>query len=147
MTYTKTAARVASVFLDLVNAPVSDEERAAFKKGHEPMVDMFACSHGGVLETFLAKVIEKTQGVERRNNFIASLNPDGFENVQGLEIDVQYYDGKPRIFVNFQSNTKEDVAVVPGKNFTRPVFDFNAELTMDVLMQIINEGGGYVSVQ
>jgi hypothetical protein len=67
--------------------------------------------------------------------------------VQGLEIDVQYYDGKPRIFVNFQSNTKEDVAVVPGKNFTRPVFDFNAELTMDVLMQIINEGGGYVSVQ
>lgn len=144
MTYSNTAARVASVFLDLIKAPVSDDERAAFKKGHEPVVDMFACTHGGILETFMAKVIEKTEGVKRRDAFIASLNPDGFENVQGLEIDVQYHDGKPRMFVNFQSNTKRDELMPDGKRIERSVFDFNAELTMDVLMRIIDEGGGYV---
>lgn len=146
MSYTKTAARVASVFLDMVQKPITEEELKTFNRNHEPIVDSLVCSHGGIFEVFLAKVIEKLEGKERRDAFVDSFQNKNSEmgNIQGFDIDIEYAHGVPRIFINFQSDTKKTVAGDTGKTYEEPVFDFNAELPLETLQEIIDEGGGYV---
>ena len=44
-------------------------------------------THASISEAFLAKIIEITEGIEARDNFIAQY-PNGFDYLQGFEADI-----------------------------------------------------------
>jgi hypothetical protein len=86
--YSAKAAQVAKIIAKYTGiAPkwqklVSDES-----KNYTDTLERYMGTHGSIQEAFLAKVIEITEGVEARDNFIAKY-PNGFDYIQGFEVDV-----------------------------------------------------------
>lgn len=70
------------------------------KKGSE--LQCFLCSHQGVLECFLLKIIEKNEGKEAALNFIKNLeDKNGFGYSEGFSLVVKRQEDKTIGFVQF----------------------------------------------
>ena len=91
----------------------------------------FFGSHQGVLECFLAKVIEKTKGVEERDRFVKLLKNQGFDFSEGFEIEILNTETgeEPKIKISY----KKDVE--GGEPFV-----FEGEISEDLVDQIVLEG-------
>jgi broad specificity phosphatase PhoE len=81
VSYTRAAANIAELIVRYVDA--SDRLPA-----NADLQRVFG-SHNSILESFLAKVYEKTQGVEARDEFVQKLaSPNGFDYLEGFEVRV-----------------------------------------------------------
>ncbi|MFA5954481.1 MAG: hypothetical protein WC817_03045 [Patescibacteria group bacterium] len=62
----------------------------------------FFCSHHAVLEPFLMKVIERTEGEEGVEKFIESLpNKNGFGLSEGYSVTITGHDGQPTVTLKY----------------------------------------------
>lgn len=98
-------------------------------KKYEAELERFLGTHQTVGECFLAKVIEFTEGIEKRDEFVKALGNAGFGFAEGFEVDIkQDENGEPTIHVLFKKDTPDD----PEKNF-----EFEATVGRDIIDKIL----------
>lgn len=85
-TFSIQAGNVASFFFAKIWEAYTGETRGA------PLPKDFATSHQSVLECFLFKVIERHDGREAAERFVASLKNKGFDENQGFTLKGNVYD-------------------------------------------------------
>jgi hypothetical protein len=84
--YSKVAAGIAQIVKKyLTIAPRFDELLKEKPEQYKNVMKRFMGSHQTTTECFLAKVIEKTEGTEARDRFVAVLNNQGFDFSEGYE--------------------------------------------------------------
>lgn len=128
-TYSRMAANVASVVDKYYKVSDRWNELATNdKKGYDSDLKRFMGTHQTVTESFLAKVIEKTKGVDERNKFIDVLDGTGFGFVEGIEIDIVNKNGDKKVYLKYEKDLPD------GKKF-----EFSEEITPDLLKEIIND--------
>ncbi len=130
-TYSRQAGSVAKIVKKYTS--VSNSWNKLVKKGtyEDKNLERFLGSHGGVVESFLLKVIEKIKGTEERNRLL-SLMPNQFDYTEGMDISIAN-DGQSQIaHLSFK---KVDPAN-PEKNFV-----FEEDIPAKIIDEIIQETG------
>ena len=132
ITYNLAAANVAEIIQKYINVEKRWDELVKEKK-YQPTMERYLGSHQGVTELFLAKVIDKTKGIEERNKFVQVLNNQGFNFVEGFKVEILNRPGgdleNPEIMVTYQKKDKE------GK----VIFDFQEKIDKKLIEEIIQE--------
>ena len=126
-TYTTQAQAIASIVKKYLNiAPRFNELAQDKNNNYEDTMKRFFGSHQGVLESFLAKLIEKTKGVGERDKFVQVLNNQGFDYAEGFNIDIKNKESsEPIIHISY---TKEKDGEI--------IFEYNEDIDKDVLLRI-----------
>ena len=138
-TYSKSAAGVASIVKDYLNASgrwdqiVKAEKTRKFPKGYASELERFFGSHLGVTESFLAKLIEKTEGIKERDKFIESLDEKGFGFSEGFKVEIINRNDDKKILVEFEKKYKD-------KDGNDKTFQFKKEIDLEIIDKIIKEG-------
>lgn len=89
-TYKRQAQAIASIIQKYLNvAPRWNDIVTKGEKTYRPELKRFFGTHQGVQEAFLAKVIEKTKGIEERDRFVKVLRDQGFDFSEGMEIKIK----------------------------------------------------------
>lgn len=94
-TYSRTAGRVAEIvkkYMDI--APRWDKLAQDESKKYKDSLKRFLGTHQGIAESFLAKLIEQTKGKEERDRFVVALNNQGFDFVEGFDVEIDTMSGK-----------------------------------------------------
>lgn len=74
-------------------------------------LERYLASHQGVVEGFTAKVLEKTQGAEKRDEFIKSLG-SGFKETEGIHVEVVNNGNEQKISIAYKLNgDKETIEI------------------------------------
>ena len=56
-----------------------------------------------MLESFLAKLIEKTKGIKERDRFVQALNNQGFDYAEGFDVEIRNKEsGEPIIHISYK---------------------------------------------
>jgi hypothetical protein len=129
-TYSKKAAQMAQVLLKYVSiAPRWHKLVQEKSNQYQPTLERYMGTHQGMQESFLAKVIEKTKGLDERNAFLKAVGDQGFDFIEGFETDI--------------ITTGANGAVVKikyNKNTEGNQFSFNQEVPLNVIQEILEEG-------
>lgn len=129
-TYSRVAARLGGIVQKYIStAPRlrQTENVAGINAGNR--FDRFFGTHQGVSELFLAKVIELTKGNEARDSFVASLDNQGFDFVEGFNVEIVTRQGmSPSIRVMFNKEKE-------GK----PVFNFDEIMPNELIDSIVGQ--------
>jgi broad specificity phosphatase PhoE len=101
------------------------------KKQYEEMMERFLGSHGGVTESFLLKVVEKTKGVAERDKLLTVIG-NQFDFLEGFDVEVVKgaKDEKPSVRVKYEK--KDTKGGEPYK--------FDEVVPIEVIEEIIEEG-------
>src|SRR3990172_527527 len=74
-------------------------------------LERYLATHQGVVEGFVAKVLEETEGLEKRDEFISSVG-SGFKETEGIHLEIQNNGNHQEITITYQINgNKETIAV------------------------------------
>ena len=127
-TYTSQARSIASIIqkyygiAQRFNEIVQDKD-----KNYEDTLKRFFGSHQGVLECFLAKIIEKTKGIEERDKFVQVLNNQGFDYAEGFDIDIKSKEsGEPTIHISYKKEKDGEI-----------IFEFDEDLPKEMIDSLI----------
>lgn len=100
------------------------------QKYDDNTLERFFGSHQGVCESFLLRYVEKTEGVEIRNELLNSIG-GGFNFVQGFDLDiVDDANGNKITTLTFN---------VPGATAADPTTPLVIPIDQDVLNELIND--------
>lgn len=122
-TYSYKAGQFAKIILHYIEAA----ERLAHQKDKEERIfERFLGTHQGLSESFLAKLIEVTDGIEARDIFVDEVGKEGFDYGEGFDVDI------------FQKDSKQVIQVIYTNKRTGK--EFEKEISTDILQQIINQG-------
>lgn len=131
-TYSRQAADIAKVVRNYV--AISHQWNKLVNSGDEkytdPNLERFLGSHGGVVESFLLKVIDKTKGAAERDKFV-DLIGNQFANTEGIEISIIGQGRQQKIHISYTREGDSD----PNKSFV-----FNQDVSMEIINEIIAEG-------
>jgi len=102
-TYSRMAERVAQIVNKyLTIAPRFDELVKDKGNGYGDTLKRFLCTHLGIAESFLAKIIEKTKGNGERDRFVSVLNNQGFDFTEGFDVNIETMNGdSQQIHISF----------------------------------------------
>ena len=102
------------------------------EKKYDDTVQKFFGSHQGVPELFMARVIEKLQGAEERDRFVAALDGEGFAYVEGFQVEIQNpSDGsEARALLNFQKPAADG----------HDGYEIHLPVTMTLLKEMVADG-------
>ena len=136
-TYSSQASGIADLVLKYVN--VSRNWDRIYRKDHTPekenpkgyteTLERLLGTHQGIGESFLAEVIKRTEGEERRDTFVESLGNQGFGDVEGFELDISRREGEdPEIRITFNKDYEKD-----GESKS---FSFDREVPTDMIEEI-----------
>lgn len=129
-TYSRGASNIASIVKKYITiAPRWDKLANDESKEYNDTLERFLGTHQTVSESFLAKVIEKTKGVEERNKFVESLNSAGFSFVEGFNVEIRSVSGNQEVHVTFHKEKEDKV-----------LFDYDEVVPVEVIDQIFEEG-------
>jgi hypothetical protein len=129
-TYSSMAAGVAKI-VDKYGKIAPRFDSLVREKGYNDEMKRFFGSHQGVLESFLAKVIEKTKGREELVQFVKAVNNQGFGFGVGFKIEiVNQEDEAPVIKISYEKQGES-----PDSSFA-----FNEEISRSLIKNIIDEG-------
>src|SRR3990167_9782283 len=103
-TYSGMAGRVAEIVKKyLAIAPRWDKLAQDENKNYDDALKRFFGTHQGIAESFLAKVIEQTKGKEERDVFVSALGNQGFNFVEGFEVEIDTINGEEqKIHIKFK---------------------------------------------
>lgn len=132
-TYSRQAAGVAKVVRNY--AAIAHQwnklANSGEKKYSDPNLERFLGSHGGVIESFLLKVIEKTyEGVAERDKLIGLIG-NQFANTEGIEISINGQGKDQKIHISYKREKKSN----PDQSFV-----FKQDVPMEIINEIIDEG-------
>ncbi|MFH1253703.1 MAG: histidine phosphatase family protein [Candidatus Uhrbacteria bacterium] len=129
-TYNRQAANVAEVILKYVGfIPQWKEilnDPDSIKKYSSDIMERFMGSHQGVLESFLARAIEITEGVDRRNEFVTALDNQGFDYVEGFNVEISQ--NEPIIHLSYSRPRPDGNPFVFNQALTRSQLESIAAL-------------------
>ncbi|HEY4498709.1 MAG TPA: histidine phosphatase family protein [Candidatus Paceibacterota bacterium] len=130
-TYSRQAGGIAEIVQKYIGVLPRWEELVESGKYNDSKLERFMGSHGGVTESFLLKVIEKTKGVAERDKLVA-LMPNGFDFTEGFDVAVTDQGGgqEPIIHLTYKKMNEKE----PEKTF-----EFDEDLTSGMVDQIIAE--------
>lgn len=128
--YSRYASRVAEIVKKyLVVAERWDKLAQDESKNYEDTLKRFLGTHQGVAESFLAKVIEKTKGEVERDAFVRALNNQGFDFVEGFEVEIDTIDGQEqKIRISFKKEKDRKV-----------LYSYNEIISSEVIDSLILE--------
>jgi hypothetical protein len=128
--YAKNIAEIVEKYWKI--APRFDELVHAKPNQYESTLNRFFATHQGISESFLAKVIEKVDGIENRNKFMESLGNQGFGFSEGFKVDIVTPNngGIPSLHIIFNKKSEG------GSDD----FNFDREVSFDIVGEIIREG-------
>ncbi len=129
--YSRVAARIAEIVNKyLIIASRFEELVKEHADKYSRIMKRFMGTHQTTSECFLAKVIEKTDGIEARNNFVKALNNQGFNSSEGFECDiVTDKEGKTTLHIKFEKPKTEE----------KEGFVFNRDINPAVIDEIVND--------
>ena len=129
-TYSRQASNIAKIVKK--HASVASRLSTSIKNNENKDLNFerFLGTHGGVVESFLLKVIEKVKGVEERNRLLDFM-PNQFDYTEGIDITLANEGSNQTMHILFKKEDKKN----REKNF---VFDEDIPLT--VIDDIIKEG-------
>jgi hypothetical protein len=128
-TYSRHARDMAEIVEKYVKVGKQWNKLVASGKYADNKLERFLGTHGGVAESFLLKVIEKTKGIEERNKLL-ELMPHQFDYAEGLDITLVDKGSDQLIRVSFK---KED------KNDSKKNFIFDEEVPLKIIEDIAKE--------
>ena len=133
-TYSRGASNIASMIDKYVKVAKRWDELANDEsKEYSDTLERFFGTHMGVNEAFLAKLIEKTKGVEERDEFVQVLGGHGFDFTEGFEVEILNKDSEePIIHINYKKEKEGESE--------ETVFEFSEEVSLGVIHEIIDEG-------
>jgi len=74
-------------------------------------LERYLATHQGVAEGFVAKVLEETQGPEKRDEFISSVG-SGFKETEGIHLEIQNNGNHQEITIAYQLNGDKETITV-----------------------------------
>lgn len=98
-------------------------------KNYSDTLERFMGTHQTVSESFLAKVIELTRGVEERELFLQAVGNAGFGFSEGYDIDIEDNNGSKEIRISYKKPANGD----------KPEYVFESVITPEILEKIIAE--------
>ena len=127
-TYTTQAQAIASIIQKYYGiAPRFNELAQDKDKNYDGTMKRFFGSHQGVLESFLAKLIEKTKGVEERDKFVRILNNQGFDYAEGFDVEIKNKEsGESTIHISYKKEKDGEI-----------IFEFNEDLSKEIINSLI----------
>lgn len=138
-TYASQARSIASIVQKYYGiAPRFNEIVQDKNNNYEDTLKRFFGSHQGVLECFLAKIIEKTKGVEQRDKFVQALNNQGFDYAEGFDIEIKNKEsGEPTIHILYKKEKEVEVSN-DGKvaRKIKTVFEFDEDVDKEILLSM-----------
>lgn len=129
-TYSRMASSVASIIKKYFGiAPRWDDLANDESKQYEKTLERFFGTHQSIQESFLAKVIELTKGIEERDRFVRAIGNKGFNYTEGFEVDItkKNTSAEPTIHLTYKKEGS-----TPTENFV-----FDEEVSGSVLDQIV----------
>ena len=94
----------------------------------DALMKRFLSSHTGVLESFLAKIIEKTRGEEEVRKFIEAVNDQGFDKLEGFNVEILSKDsGDADICIYYKKEGEQE----------ETVFEFNEIVSPKIIRDLI----------
>lgn len=124
--YSRVAAGIAEIVKKyLTIAPRFEELAKEHADKYGRIMKRFMGTHQTTSECFLAKVIEKVDGIETRDTFVRALNNQGFNLSEGFECDViTDKDGKTVIHIKFEKpGTEEKEGFVFDRDVNQSIID------------------------
>jgi len=98
-------------------------------KKYKPVLERYLGTHQGMCESFIAKVIEKTEGLESRSAFVSAVGSQGFDYVEGFDIDIETKGAEePSIKIKFTKDLADG-----------SVYSFERLVPLNLIEDIINE--------
>ena len=127
-TYTTQAQAIASIIKKYIDiAPRFDKLAQDKDKKYGDTMKRFFGSHQGVIESFLAKLIEKTKGIEERDKFVKILNNQGFDYAEGFDIDIKNKElGEPTVHISYKKEKDGEI-----------IFEFDEDLPKEIIDSLI----------
>lgn len=130
-TYSMFAANVADIIRGYLSAANNFNRLALKNKADENFgrqIERYLGTHQGVVENFVAKVLEKKYGVAKRDEFVKSVG-GGFKETEGIHVEVNNHGEEQSVAMTFNMNgqkeivslTKEllDIIIAEGDNFEK----------------------------
>jgi len=77
-------------------------------------LERYLASHQGVVEGFIMKVLEKTEGKEKRDEFIKSVG-GGFKETQGIHIEIINKGNEQAIGITYEINGNKETLEIDKK--------------------------------
>ncbi len=77
-------------------------------------LERYLASHQGVVEGFVAKVLEKTAGAEKRDEFIKSVG-GGFQETQGIHIEIENKGSDQAVSMTYEINGDKETLEIDRK--------------------------------
>ena len=74
-------------------------------------LERYLATHQGVAEGFVAKILEETQGPEKRDEFISSVG-SGFKETEGIHLEIQNNGNHQEITITYQINGNKETITV-----------------------------------
>lgn len=111
-TYGRMAGKIAEIVEKyLTIAPRWNELVQDESKKYKDTLKRFLCTHQGVAESFLMKIIEKTKGKAERDVLAAALNNQGFDYTEGFDVEIENnIEGKQEVRIIFKKEKDGKVA-------------------------------------
>lgn len=129
-TYLRMAKQIAELIKKYLKiSPNWDKLTQDKQKNYRDTMERFMGTHQTIPESFLAKVIEKTQGREERDNFVKLLDNKGFDYVEGFDTEILNTPKGPKIKIHYENR----------KNKDKP-FVFDEYIKPKLLDEIIEDG-------
>jgi len=130
VTYTRQAQQTARIIQKYLTISPNWSKLVEEKPDqYTKVMERFMGSHQGITEAFLAKVIEFSEGKERRDLFVKSLDGQGFDFVEGYKVYVvDEGKGVPQLMVKYKH-------LVPGASHAD--FEFEKSVTPGIFTKIL----------
>jgi len=129
-TYSRMASRIAGIVEKYIEiAPRWDVLVRDDQKKYSDTLKRFLSTHQGIGESFLAKVIEKTHGIETRDAFVAALDNQGFEFAEGFQVQLK----------NTSQGTLEIEVSFRKEKDGKTSFEYNGVVSQDIIRAIASD--------
>jgi hypothetical protein len=130
-TYSRQASNIAKIVKKYISVSNQWNKLVESGKYKDAKLERFLGSHGGVVESFLLKAIEKIKGIEERNRLL-DLMPHQFNYTEGMDVTIKNVGQDQMIHILFKKEDKNN----PEKNFI-----FDEDIPPETIDDIINETG------
>jgi hypothetical protein len=135
--YSRMAANFAELIKKYFRTAKNFDTLVKKKKENEeeifPVLERYIGSHTPNIDSFLVKLITKVKGEEIARKFV-DLNSNGIKELEGFKVEIKSFtdQSEPQIKITYKSrdNNKD--------------FQFETEITPEILEEIIEEGGGEI---
>jgi len=129
-TYSRSARQIAKLIKKYLKISDGWDKLVQDKqKNYGDTMERFMGTHQTIPESFLAKVIERTKGMEERNKFIKILDNKGFDYVEGFDLEILNTKEGPKIKIHYENKKDEE----------KP-FIFDQNISPELIDEIIKEG-------